>query len=741
MGARSRNTSETSNLLNAKSQTRITSKPPVISGPQNPSRLKQSTSNIQVDPQFTQSKQFNQTASFSHDLDMLGMNHLATRTHVGAFGKKPSTASSNNFFPAGTPAIGGIGCQQLNMMNALGHKGSLVLGNSHRPVPRSNTREGFQATDLDGFNVHYFEESMHPDDNLHRIPIEANVDIDVPDHEKISLATVKHPKHSVSSTRQNGSGQPKQSPQTPPIQHSVRQQVSETAETHESGNPSEDPTAPCQTQAAESSADQKAADGPSPSRSSVQQQPIDPHSRQHDHDACERMPVAVHHEYGSIPDQKPLKHQHEYRFEQSQAADDSSDDEDVLLSAARAQQSTRIHRMNTPSVRDKAGAPPMSGAISSSRVRGSSASNISRATVSGKLGSTDWKHLPLDPPPLIIERAPMKRASQGAMGSQISGIFYFYQTVESTSLVEVLHKKKSEVVGSPTARVIYWKKTKSLVLDEGQLHKISLKDMKKSRFGVELSKVGFHGLKYYQTVIVKEKLYVVGGIRDHKASRSCFEIDLKNRTVFNIPNLPFDQMNQLLVAVDKSMFYCFGEIDPSADMEMMPAKHLMLPTGPVYGLFSYNTESRTWTTLSTLPSECSQSLKSTSNSASSRTVRASPNPESLRFSPSYMVSDKHFLFVVDRHNPQLVAKYSIAEDRWVKDLLKDKHNDLGRFDTVCMANGAKHTVVLGAAVSNTSDVDLVTLELLTNKVLKYTQLSVPDSLLPLVLVPLSKVRY
>lgn len=672
---------------------------------------------------------------------MLGANHQPTRTHVGAFGKKPSTASQNNFFPAGFPAIGGIGSQQLNMMNALGHKGSLVLGNVHRPVPRSNTREGLQPTDLDGFNVHYFEESIHPDDNLHRIPIEANVDIEVPDHEKISLATVKHPKHSVSSNRPNASVQPKESFAIPSVQHWIPQHVSEISETHQSLDRLNELTARPQTQAGESSADRTAADRPSPARSSVPQPPADGHSKQDQQDACERVPVVVHGEYGSIADHKAPELHREYRVEPSRAADDSSDDDDVLLSAARAQQSTRIHRMNTPSVRDKAGASPMGGAISSSRVRGSSASNISRATVSGKLGSTDWKHLPLDPPPLIIERAPMKRASQGATGSQISGIFYFYQTVESTSLVEVLHKKKSEVVGSPTARVIYWKKTKSLVLDEGQLHKISLKDMKKSRFGVELGKVGFHGLKHFQTVIVKEKLYVVGGIRDHKASRGCFEIDLKNRTVFNIPNLPFDQMNQLLVAVDKSIFYCFGEIDPSADPEMVSTKHSMLPTGPVYGLFSYNTESRTWTTLNALPSEYAQSLKSTSHSASSRTVRASPNPESLLFSPSYMVSDRHFLFVVDRHNPQLVAKYSMAEDRWVKDLLKDKHNDLGRFDTVCMANGAKQAVVLGAAVSNTSDVDLVTLELLTNKVLKYTQLSVPDGLLPLVLVPLSKVRY
>lgn len=615
------------------------------------------------------------------------------------------------------------------MMNALGHKGSFMLANSHKPAARVNVREGMPPTHSDGFNIHYFEESLHPDHNLQRIPIDTNVEIDVPDDEKVSLATVKHPKQSVTSTREKPTVLRKKETEAisseqsePDIQAKIETQIQNSSPEVQSLQAKEiKETKPC---AEPGKSDQ------TPDQKSEVQESYSP----------DRIVLAAHQEYGALA-HVATKHSPE-QFESEHRAEVSSSDEDELMSGNRQPSSTRVHRMNTPSVRDKSGAQSLAGAgVNSSRMRGTSASNVSRATVSGKVGSTDWKNLPLDPPPLIIERAPMKRVSQPTSGSQISGIFYFYQTVESTSLVEVLHKKKSEVVGSPNARVIYWKKSKSLVLDEGQLHKISLKDMKKSRFGVELSKVGFHGLKHFQTVIVKEKLYVIGGIRDYKASRSCFEIDLKNRTVFNIPNLPFEQMNQILVAVDRSMFYCFGEIDPSGEFDGVSAKFANLLTGPVYGLFSYNTESRVWTILSALHSEFAKSSKSASHSASSRALRSTANLEEMPFSPSYMVSDKHFLFVVDRQNPQLVAKYSIAEDRWVKDLLKDKHSDLGRFDTVCMANAAKHSVVLGAAVSNTSDVDLVTLELLTNKLLKYTQLSVPDSLLPLVLVPLSKVRY
>src|SRR3990167_266190 len=331
--------------------------------------------------------------------------------------------------------------------------------------------------------------------------------------------------------------------------------------------------------------------------------------------------------------------------------------------------SSRVHRADSPLLEDRSPHSPMpvmcgGQSQSSSRIRGKSSSSLSRGVLSTKLGGPDWKNLPLDPPPIIIERAPMKRNAQSA-SAQISGIFYFYQTVENTSLVEVLHKKKSEVVGSPNARVIYWKKTKSLILDEGQLHKISFKDMKKSRFGVELSRVGLHNLKHFQTVIVKEKLYIIGGIREGKPTNNCFEIDLKHRTVFNTPNMPFVQMNQLLVTVDKSSFYCLGEADPLTESEPVTKKMGLLPTSPTYRLFSYNTESRVWTKLSSLLHESQEVHKSNTHSASSRTVRPHQHPESLPFSPCYMISDKHFLFVVDRTNAQLVAKYRIAEDKWV----------------------------------------------------------------------------
>jgi hypothetical protein len=87
-----------------------------------------------------------------------------------------------------------------------------------------------------------------------------------------------------------------------------------------------------------------------------------------------------------------------------------------------------------------------------------------------------------------------------------SGLYYFDQTVAGINLVEVLEHKRSENVGKSNSRLIFWKKSKSLVLEEGQLFKVTLKDFRRIRFGVDLTRVNLDSLKDFECIIVHSRI-------------------------------------------------------------------------------------------------------------------------------------------------------------------------------------------------------------------------------------------
>lgn len=56
---------------------------------------------------------------------------------------------------------------------------------------------------------------------------------------------------------------------------------------------------------------------------------------------------------------------------------------------------------------------------------------------------------------------------------------------------------------------------------------------------------------------------------------------------------------------------------------------------------------------------------------------------------------------------------------------------------MCLANGMRH-VLLGKAVRDSSDLELLHFDPLTNKTKKFSHLSLPNAFLPCVMVPLAR---
>lgn len=82
------------------------------------------------------------------------------------------------------------------------------------------------------------------------------------------------------------------------------------------------------------------------------------------------------------------------------------------------------------------------------------------------------------------------------------GLYYFDHTAAGIYLAEVIHQKRSELLGRADSRVVYYRKSKAFVIENEQIFKVSLKDLKKARFGVDLSRVMLDSLKNYSTIVV-----------------------------------------------------------------------------------------------------------------------------------------------------------------------------------------------------------------------------------------------
>lgn len=83
-----------------------------------------------------------------------------------------------------------------------------------------------------------------------------------------------------------------------------------------------------------------------------------------------------------------------------------------------------------------------------------------------------------------------------------SGLYFFDKTVLGVNLVEVIDFKKSEQVGQPGARLVYWRKSKSFILEDGQLFKVTLREFRKTRFGLDLSRAKLESLKGFECVVL-----------------------------------------------------------------------------------------------------------------------------------------------------------------------------------------------------------------------------------------------
>lgn len=86
------------------------------------------------------------------------------------------------------------------------------------------------------------------------------------------------------------------------------------------------------------------------------------------------------------------------------------------------------------------------------------------------------------------------------------GLFYLDQTALGLFAVEVLRAKRSDCLGTPDCRVIYWKKGRSLLLEDGLLFKLALPEFKRSRFGADLSRLRLDSLEGFETLVVGSKL-------------------------------------------------------------------------------------------------------------------------------------------------------------------------------------------------------------------------------------------
>jgi Kelch motif len=170
-----------------------------------------------------------------------------------------------------------------------------------------------------------------------------------------------------------------------------------------------------------------------------------------------------------------------------------------------------------------------------------------------------------------------------------------------------------------------------------------------------------------------------------------FEIDLKDRTVFQVGGL-IHARSRAFVLSDKKYIYSLG--GEGFD-------------GPNSSLFEkYDPETKLWTELSRL---------------------------NRGFEPNLCMGDKHFISVFSKSS-QSFMKYVIQDNKWVEESGTSIPKDLYSYTNVCLANQSKFSL-LGRAVRESSNVELLCFDHLTNKVQKHSQLSVLNSWLPIILIP------
>ena len=109
-------------------------------------------------------------------------------------------------------------------------------------------------------------------------------------------------------------------------------------------------------------------------------------------------------------------------------------------------------------------------------------------------------------PPAPASQKPQRKGQSSTKGEKKglqSGLYFFDETVLGVHLVEVLEAKKSEQVGAPGARVVYWRRSKSFVLEDGQLFKVALREFRKTRFGLDLSRAKLQSLSGFECVVLQ----------------------------------------------------------------------------------------------------------------------------------------------------------------------------------------------------------------------------------------------
>lgn len=189
----------------------------------------------------------------------------------------------------------------------------------------------------------------------------------------------------------------------------------------------------------------------------------------------------------------------------------------------------------------------------------------------------------------------------------------------------------------------------------------------------------------------KDKLYIIGGEKKGEPLADVFEIDLKDRTVFQVGDLNHSRSKPFLWS-DKKYIYCLGGIGFD---------------GPNPSLFErYDPETKKWTDLSSLKTG---------------------------FEPHLCIGDKHFISVFSKGS-QSFMKYVIDDDKWLEESSTSVPKDIFSYTNMCLANQSKFSLI-GKAVRESSNVELLSFDHLTNKVQKHTQLSVLSSWLPIILVP------
>ena len=170
-----------------------------------------------------------------------------------------------------------------------------------------------------------------------------------------------------------------------------------------------------------------------------------------------------------------------------------------------------------------------------------------------------------------------------------------------------------------------------------------------------------------------------------------FEIDLKYRTVFPVDSLKTGRYGAF-VMTDKKHIYCLG--GTAFD-------------GPNHTLFEkYDTNTKTWSTLT---------------------------PLDTKFEPKMAINDKHFVSCFGGSQKEFM-KYIIQDDRWVVENAANIPKDILTYTNICLANQSRFSV-MARPVRESSNLDLLHFDHLTNKIQKHSQLSVVDSWLPMILVP------